>query len=205
MKQRLVVASNNSAKTRELQAVFAEFGVEVVNYRALIEEKIFPPETTDDQYENALGKARFIQQFLPQEWLLADDTGAYFAAFPDQFGLTIARDFKAQGLQTVAEENAYLLNLYTPDMDRGAYLEAMFILLKPDGTVFKSVGKGGVKLAQADRGTYSQGFDCLFEAENGLTFAEMPMSQRILYSHRGRAAKALLAQLEAKHGTNYHA
>jgi XTP/dITP diphosphohydrolase len=72
----------------------------------------------------------------------------------------------------------------------------MFILVKPDGQIVKSVGKGGVQLAQADRGTYSQGFDCVFEAENGLTFAEMPMSQRIIYSHRGRAAKALLDQLK---------
>lgn len=196
MSHRFIVASNNSAKTREIQAVFAEFGIEVVNYRSLIAEKVFPPETTDDQYENALGKARFIQQFLPEEWILADDTGAYFAAFPDQFGLTIARDFKAKGLQSIAEENAYLLSLYTPEMDRGAYLEAMFILLKPNGEIVKSIGKGGVQLAQADRGTYSQGFDCVFEAENGLTFAEMPMSQRIVYSHRGRAAKALLDQLK---------
>ena len=192
---KLVVASNNSAKTREIQATFAEFGVEVVNYRELIAEKTFPAETTDDQYENALGKARFIQQFLPNEFILADDTGAYFAAFPDHFGLTIAREFKQLGLKSIQEEDDYLLSLYTPEMDRGAYLEALFILLTPDGRELSSTGRGGVTLALAERGDYSVGFDTLFVAENGKTFAEMPLAERVVFSHRGRAAKALMEAL----------
>ena len=58
----MVVASNNSAKTREIQRVFAEFGIQVINYRELISEKIFPTETATDQYQNALAKAQFIRQ-----------------------------------------------------------------------------------------------------------------------------------------------
>lgn len=112
MINRLVIASNNSAKTREIVAVFATFGMTAVNYRELMPEKTFPAETTDDQFENALVKARFIQQFLPDEFILADDTGAFFAAFPDKFGLTIARDFKAMGFQSMQEEDDYLLGLY---------------------------------------------------------------------------------------------
>lgn len=195
MIKRLVIASNNSAKTREIVAVFATFGMTAVNYRELITEKTFPAETTDDQLENALGKARFIQQFLPNEYILADDTGAFFAAFPNQFGLTIARDFKAMGFQSMQEEDDYLLGLYEPGMDRGAYLAALFILLTPSGTVYQSTGRGGVTLALAPRGTYSAGFDTLFEAENGLTLAEMPMAERVQYSHRGRAAKQLLEKI----------
>ncbi|ORI80143.1 non-canonical purine NTP pyrophosphatase, partial [Leuconostoc mesenteroides subsp. mesenteroides] len=52
--KKIVIASNNSAKTREIQQVFAEFGVQVINYRSIMSEKTFPEETTDDQYENAL-------------------------------------------------------------------------------------------------------------------------------------------------------
>lgn len=192
MNKRLVIASNNSAKTREIVNVFAVFGMTAMNYRELIPEKEFPVETTNDQYENALGKARFIQQFLPNELILADDTGAFFAAFPNQFGLTIAREFKAMGFQSMQEEDTYLLGLYQPHMDRGAYLEALFVLVTPDGTVYRSTGRGGVKLAKAPRGAYSVGFDTLFEAENGQTLAEMPMAKRVNYSHRGRAAKQLL-------------
>ena len=195
MLKKMVVASNNSAKTREIQRVFAEFGIQVINYRELISEKIFPTETATDQYQNALAKAQFIRQFLPDSAILADDTAAYFKAFPNRFGLTIARELKSLGLKTIREEDAYLLSLYHDNMDRHAYLEALFVLVMPDGSVYHSIGRGGVILAQSERGAYSVGFDTLFESENGKTFAEMQMSERVNYSHRGRAAKMLLEKI----------
>ncbi len=195
MLKKMIVASNNSAKTREIQRVFAEFGIQVINYRELISEKIFPTETATDQYQNALAKAQFIRQFLPDSAILADDTAAYFKAFPNRFGLTIARELKSLGLKTIREEDAYLLSLYHDNMDRHAYLEALFVLVMPDGSVYHSIGRGGVTLAQSERGAYSVGFDTLFESENGKTFAEMQMSERVNYSHRGRAAKMLLEKI----------
>ncbi|MBU7450137.1 non-canonical purine NTP pyrophosphatase [Leuconostoc citreum] len=195
MLKKMVVASNNSAKTREIQRVFAEFGIQVINYRELISEKIFPTETATDQYQNALAKAQFIRQFLPDSAILADDTAAYFKAFPNRFGLTIARELKSLGLKTIREEDAYLLSLYHDNMNRHAYLEALFVLVMPDGSVYHSIGRGGVTLAQSERGAYSVGFDTLFESENGKTFAEMQMSERVNYSHRGRAAKMLLEKI----------
>ncbi|WP_349582907.1 non-canonical purine NTP pyrophosphatase [Leuconostoc citreum] len=195
MLKKLVVASNNSAKTREIQRVFAEFGIQVINYRELISEKIFPTETATDQYQNAFAKAQFIRQFLPDSAILADDTAAYFKAFPNRFGLTIARELKSLGLKTIREEDAYLLSLYHDNMDRHAYLEALFVLVMPDGSVYHSIGRGGVTLTQSERGAYSVGFDTLFESENGKTFAEMQMSERVNYSHRGRAAKMLLEKI----------
>lgn len=195
MLKKMVVASNNSAKTREIQRVFAEFGIQVINYRELISEKIFPTETATDQYQNALAKAQFIRQFLPDSAILADDTAAYFKAFPNRFGLTIARELKSLGLKTIREEDAYLLSLYHDNMDRHAYLEALFVLVMADGSVYHSIGRGGVTLAQSERGAYSVGFDTLFESENGKTFAEMQMSERVNYSHRGRAAKMLLEKI----------
>jgi len=133
MIKNLVVASNNSAKTDEIKSVFAEFGISVVNYRELIDEKNFPSETVADQYTNALNKARYIQQFLPNDNILADDTGAYFNAFPDRFGLTTSRELKALGLTSVREEDDYLLSLYKPLLNRGAYLEALFVLITSTG------------------------------------------------------------------------
>ncbi|MEX0380785.1 non-canonical purine NTP pyrophosphatase [Leuconostoc sp. MS02] len=195
MIKNLVVASNNSAKTREIQGVFAEFDVSVVNYRELIDEKNFPTETVADQYTNALNKARYIQQFLPNNNILADDTGAYFTAFPERFGLTTSRELKALGLNSVREEDAYLLDLYKPILNRGAYLEALFVLITSTGKTVSSVGRGGVLLAKSERGKYAVGFDTLFEAENGKTLAEMPMAERVLYSHRGRAAQKLLQEI----------
>lgn len=195
MIERLILASNNSAKTREIKSVFNAFGVTVVNYRDLIAEKQFPAETTVDQYANALGKAQFIKNLLPNEMIIADDTGAYFEAFPERFGLTTARELKSLGLTSIGEENEYLLDLYTSTLNRHAYLEALMVLVTPTGDIISSIGRGGLVLAPSERGNYSVGFDRLFEAENGKTFAEMLMPERVKYTHRGRAAKKLLQEL----------
>lgn len=196
MIKKIIVASNNSAKTREIQGVFAEFGVSIINYRELIDEQKFPIETASNQYLNALNKAQYIQQFLPNDNILADDTGAYFAAFPERFGLTTSRELKALGLKSIHEENDYLLHLYNSDVTRSAYLEALFVLVMPHGRIVSSHGHGGIIIAQNERGNYSVGFDALFVAENGKTFAEMPMNERVGYSHRGRAAKKLMQEID---------
>ncbi|WP_455647128.1 non-canonical purine NTP pyrophosphatase, partial [Leuconostoc sp.] len=106
-----------------------------------------------------------------------------------------ARDFNSMGFQSFHVVVFFLVGLYEPGMVRGAYLAALFVLLTPTGAVYQSTGRGGVTLALAPRGTYSAGFDTLFEAENGLTLAEMPMAERVHYSHRGRAAKQLLEKI----------
>lgn len=195
MINRIVVASNNSAKTEEIKAVFKEFGVDVINYRDILNEKQFPEESINDQLKNAIQKATYIKNSLDNEYILADDTGAYFSAFPDRFGLTTARELKRLKLHSIDEENNYLLNLYKPGMDRSAYLEALFVLISPSNKVYVAKERGGKLITESPRGKYSDGFDKIFEAENKKTFAEMPMNERIIYSHRGRAAQSLLEPL----------
>jgi dihydropteroate synthase len=194
--QRIIFASNNSAKTAEVAKFFKLYGISLMNYRELIAEQAFPAETTDDQAENALVKAQFIHDLLPTEYVLADDSAMFLAAFPDRFGLTTAREFKGLGLKTVQAENQYILDLYGVGDDRTGFLEAMFVLITPDAQVLTVKGRGGVAIAPEPRGQFGQGLDKIFLSETGKTLAELTTVEQLNYRHRGRATKRLLAKLQ---------
>lgn len=193
---RIIFASNNSAKTAEVAQFFKFYGINLVNYRELIAEQAFPPETLDDQAQNAQVKAQFIHDLLPTEYVLADDSGMFLAAFPDRFGLTTAREFKALGLKTVQDENQYILDLYGADDDSSAYLEAVFVLVTPEEKILTVKGRGGVAISQAPRGQFGRGLDTIFLTETGKTLAELTPVEQLNYQHRGRATKKLLAKLQ---------
>jgi dihydropteroate synthase len=194
--QRIIFASNNSAKTAEVAQFFQLYGISLINYRELLAEQVFPPETTDSQAQNARVKAQFIHDLLPQEYVLADDSRMCLAAFSDRFGLTTAREFKMLGLKTVQDENQYILDLYGADDDRSAYLEAVFVLVTPENQVLTVKGRGGLAIATAARGHFGRGLDTLFVTETGKTFAELTPVEQLNYQHRGRATKQLLAKLQ---------
>jgi len=92
---RFVLASNNTAKTEEVAVLAQAMGHQVENYRNVLGETlVFPAETTTSQSENARVKAQFVHQYLPDEYVLSDDTGLYLSAFPDRFGVVTAREGK---------------------------------------------------------------------------------------------------------------
>ncbi|GAB2020942.1 hypothetical protein RyT2_00150 [Pseudolactococcus yaeyamensis] len=195
---RIVFASNNSAKTADVAKFFKLYGIELVNYRELMPAQNFPPETTDDQALNARIKAQFIHEFLPEEYVLADDSGMFLRAFPERFGLTTAREFKALGLDTVEAENQYMIDLYRAVDERSAHMAAIFILIMPEHEVITVEGHGGVAISPESRGQFGKGLDTIFLTETGKTIAELTTVEQLNYHHRGRATKRLLAKLQGK-------
>ena len=193
---RIVFASNNTAKTADVAKFFKLYGIELVNYRELIPVQDFPPESTDDQALNARIKAQFIHNLLPMEYVLADDSGMFLRAFPERFGLTTAREFKALGLATVAAENQYVQDLYATSDDHTAYMAAIFVLITPDQQILTVEGRGGVAVSPESRGQFGKGLDTIFLTETGKTIAELTVAEQLNYHHRGRATKRLLAKLQ---------
>lgn len=193
--QRLIIASNNTHKTNEMINYLAVLGMEGINYRQVIDQIAFPPETTDDMAQNALVKAQTIHQLLPDEYVLADDSALFIPAIPDHFGVTTMREFKAHQLRSDDEINQYVLQQLPSDAPRDAYLLADFVVISPANKVYTSQGKGGVKLVTVPRGNRN-GLDELLETENGLTLSEIDMPERVQYAHRGRAAIKMKNQLQ---------
>lgn len=193
---RIVFASNNSAKTADVAKFFDLYGITLVNYRELIAEQVFPKETVDDQTRNAQNKAKFIHDLLPDEYVLGDDSGMFLAAFSDRFGLTTGREFKKLHLPSVQAENQFILDLYQADDDRSGFLSAIFVLVTPDNQVLTSQGRGGVAIASEARGDFGHGLDTIFLTETGKTIAELTILEQLNYQHRGRATKSLIASLQ---------
>ncbi|GFH40524.1 dihydropteroate synthase [Pseudolactococcus insecticola] len=198
--KRIIFASNNSAKTADLASFFELYGLELINYREVLAPQTFPDETTDDQVKNATVKAAFIHDLLPDDYVLADDSGMFLQAFSDRFGLETAREFQALGLKTTAEENQYVLDLYADNAtisDRSAYMSAVLVLMTPgNARVLTVEGHGGSMISDGIRGTFGQGLDEIFVTETGKTFAELTVVEQLNYQHRGRAVKKLIAKLQ---------
>jgi XTP/dITP diphosphohydrolase len=192
---RFVIASNNTHKTDEMVRYLAVLGLKGLNYRHLIDEIAFPPETTDNMATNALVKAQTIHQLLPNEYILADDSALFIPAIPDHFGVTTMREFRAHDLSGDDEINQYVLQQLPAEAPRDAYLLAHFVVVTPQNVVYTSEGKGGVVLTDTPRGNRN-GLDELLETENGLTLAEIDMPERVHYAHRGRAAIKMKSQLQ---------
>lgn len=194
MLQRLVIASNNTAKSKEIIDILTVLGVGAVNYRELIAQVSFPAETTDNMRENALVKATFLHKKLPNEYILADDSALFIPAIPDHFGVTTMHEFIAQGLHEDAEINDYVLGLIPAEADRTAWISSYLELVTPQGTRFMTEGRTGTRVAKAPRGS-ALGLDNIMETEIGLTTAEIAMPARINYLARGRAIMKMLVTL----------
>lgn len=195
MRRRLVLATRNPGKVREMQAFLADLGVEVLGLEA------FPdvPEVEEDGLtfvDNALKKARTVAVAtgLPA---LADDSGLEVDALGGRPGVYSARF--AGPRATDEENNARLL----AEMDgvppglRGARYRAVVVVVTPDGREALREGTCEGEILSAPRGTGGFGYDPLFRVpELDKTFAELAPEERRAVSHRFRALRALRPALE---------
>jgi XTP/dITP diphosphohydrolase len=194
---RLVLATGNAGKLREMRAILAPWHVEV---RALAE---FTPagaaETGLSFVENALLKARFAAAAsgLPA---IADDSGLEVDALRGAPGIYSAR--YAGPDASDAANNARLLGELAgvPDPSRTArYRCAMVYLRWPDdpAPVVAQASWEGL-IGRVARGTGGFGYDPLFLVDDGLrTAAELSAADKNARSHRGQALRRLVAELTA--------
>lgn len=202
--QCVVLASGNAGKQRELLALLAPLGVEVLLQSAF---GIEPPEETGSTFEaNALLKARHAAAGarLPA---LADDSGLEVDALAGRPGVRSAR-FAGEGA-TDAQNNAKLLaelaGIAAPA--RTARYRCVIALVRDpeDASPLLASGSWEGLIATAPRGTGGFGYDPLFVPDvlapagernvQGITAAEMDPAAKNAVSHRARALQALLGQL----------
>ena len=184
---RLVVATQNVHKLRELEQILA--GVELVTLRGDVE---LPPETGDTFEANALGKARAARA-ATGEPAIADDSGIAAAALGGAPGVRSAR---YAGPDATDEENLeLLLSELDGKVDRSVAYVCALAYIDAEGAewVFEGICEG--MLAREPRGSGGFGYDPAFiprETADERTMAELEPAEKHAISHRGRAA-ALLA------------
>mgnify|MGYP001598457249 CR=1 FL=1 len=186
--QRLVLATHNPGKLREIAAMLAPLGVQVVSAGALGLPE--PEETEPDFIGNAMLKARAAAtaSFLPA---LADDSGFCVTALGGAPGVYSARwagpskDFNAAMARVIAE---------TGDAaDRSAWFVCVLCLAWPDGEAQCFEGRVDGTMVWPPRGERGFGYDPLFLPAGGAeTYGEMDQDAKHATSHRARAFAQLL-------------
>ena len=189
---RLVIASHNEGKVREIRALLAPFGIEPVSAASLgIPE---PEETGTSFAANAELKARFSAD-LSGLVALADDSGLCVEALHGEPGIYSARwagesrDFRA-AMRLVHER----MDAAGPEAGHDAHFVCALALCWPDGHLELFEGRADGTLAWPPRGERGFGYDPMFVL-NGHeeTFGEMDPDEKHRVSHRADAFAKLVA------------
>jgi len=194
---RLVLASGNAGKLREVRALLAD-RFEVLALDAFPDVRL--PDEGDDYRANAVAKARTAAGAtgLPA---LGDDSGLEVEALDGGPGPRSAR-YGGAGLDA-AGRNARLLDALrdVPPDRRAARFFCVAALAIPDGAVETAEGecRGRIRLAPSGGGGF--GYDPVFEPEGfTVSMAEIDEAEKNRLSHRGRAFAALRPTLEHRVG-----
>ncbi len=196
---RVLVASRNAKKLKELRRVLESAGVVGIQLVGLNEVPEFPetPETGATFEENALVKARdgAAATGLP---CVADDSGLEVDALNAMPGVLSARWSGTHG-DDAANTALVLAQLSdTPDERRGAAFVSACALVVPGGVERVVRGTWPGSIARAPRGDGGFGYDPVFVPEgDGRSAAELTPEEKDAASHRGRALAQLVPDLAA--------
>lgn len=197
--KKIVLASNNQGKLRELQEMLAPLGLELVRQGELNIPEAEEPYRTF--LENALTKARHAAKVsgLPA---IADDAGLCVDAFGGLPGVDTAYYATQHGYAKGDDNNVRALLEQMKDVsNRRAAMVSTLVALRSadDPEPLVAVGRVSGEIAQERMGTNGFGFDpVMFIPEFGKTFAQLPTEVKNANSHRGRAAKAMVALMRER-------
>jgi XTP/dITP diphosphohydrolase len=201
---KLVIATHNAGKLKEIGALLAPYGMECVSAGELGLPE--PAETGTTFVENALIKARAAAEAsgLPA---LADDSGLSVAALGGRPGVYTADWAERQWFEGPKGRDWYMamgkiegmLQELGPDVDRACWFSCVLSIAWPDGECAVYEGRVDGAYCWPPRGAKGFGYDPVF-VPNGasLTFAEIDPDEKHRISHRADAfAKLVKDQFSA--------
>lgn len=184
---KLVLASKNPGKLKELQEILGALGVEVLLERQVgLDLEVAETGTTFE--ENAFLKADAVMRAsgLPA---IADDSGLVVDALDGAPGVYSAR---FGGKESDAARTALLLEKLegVPAEQRTARFVSAIACCLPDGRTITAKGSCEGVIAVAPKGQGGFGYDPVFLVPSlGKTFAELPAEEKNKISHRGAALR----------------
>lgn len=183
---RIVLATHNAGKLREVSALLAPHGLDVVSAKDL---GLPEPEETETSFlGNARIKALAAARASGQP-ALADDSGFSVAALGGDPGVRTA-DWATQpdGTRDYARAMAEVARRAAPHADRHAWFTCALVLAWPDGHAEGFEGKVHGIWVHPPRGDRGFGFDPMFVPDDhAQTFGEMEPALKHAISHRARA------------------
>lgn len=192
--QRLLLATTNPGKARELRALLAPLPLELVTPKDL-GLSLQVQESGHDYLANAQLKALAFAR-ASGLWSLADDTGLEVDALGGAPGLRSAR--LAGPVASDADRRRELLRrLQGHPRPWKARFRAVVVLASPQGETTWAEGVCPGEILPEPRGEHGFGYDPLFLVEGtGKTMAELTLEEKNRLSHRARAVQALWPALQ---------
>ena len=195
---KVVLASNNEHKLKEIQAILEKYGMELIKQSQLgIHMDVEETGTTFE--ENSLLKAKAVVEAsgLPA---IADDSGLCVDVLGGEPGIYSAR-YGGDACVTDYDRLCHLLEKLRGirSEERTARFVCVITLLYPDGRKLVARGACEGMIAFEPRGEDGFGYDPVFYVPSqGCTFAQMGSERKNEISHRANALRRLEAMLEEK-------
>lgn len=189
---KLILASNNKKKLKELREILSGFGIEVLSQsEAGIDLEV--EETGSTFAENAFLKADGACK-VSGEACIADDSGLVVEALGGAPGVYSAR-YGGEGLDDTQRYELLLKNLENEE-HRDAKFVSSIACVFPDGSVISAEGECRGVITREPRGEGGFGYDPVFYMESlGKTMAEVTPEEKNAVSHRGNALRKFREEL----------
>ena len=195
---KLILASNNVSKLKEMRELLAGLDVEVVSQREAGCD--FEVEETGETFEeNAYLKAAAVTRATGCA-AVADDSGLMVHALGGAPGIYSAR-FTGSHEDTDEVRNLFLLEKLEGETDRRAKFVSCVCCTFPNGDRICTRGECRGSIAYAPKGENGFGYDPLFLTDDypGLTTAELSPEEKNAISHRGKAFRQFREELRRYH------
>lgn len=190
---RIILATKNDGKVREMGAILGEYGIDVISQKdADIDVDVEETGTTFE--ENAEIKARAVAM-LCDEPVIADDSGLCIDALGGKPGIYSAR-YGGESLPYKDKIEGILTEM-KGEVDRRAHFECAMVLIFPDGRKISAVGTVEGRILEEPKGDGGFGYDPIFYSnELEKSFGEATDEEKNSISHRGRALEGICKILE---------
>ena len=198
MKRRIIFATGNKDKMKEIRQILADLGMEIISMKEAGVDIVIVEDGMSFE-ENAEVKARSVSRVLTNDIVLAEDSGLEIDYLDKAPGIYSAR-FAGEDTSYDIKNRIFLDRLEgVPDEERTARFVCAVAAVFPDGTseTVRETIEG--RIAHEPAGENGFGYDPIFYVpEYECTTAEMSEEQKNELSHRGKALRSMKRILEEK-------
>lgn len=201
MSGKIIFATGNAGKVKEIRMIMADMGVEVLSMKeAGINIDIVEDGSTYE--ENALIKAREVAKHT-EYCVLADDSGLEVDYINKEPGVMSARYMGEDTSYTIKNANIISRLEGVPDEKRTARFVCAIAAVLPDGKEITTRATIEGRIGYEEKGEHGFGYDPIFYVpEFGKTTAELDESEKNQISHRGKALELMKEELKKYEGFN---
>lgn len=197
MKHRIIFATGNAGKMREIREILSDFGLEILSMKeAGVATDIVEDGSTYE--ENALLKARAVAKKTGEpDIVLADDSGLEVDYLNKEPGIYSARYLGEDTPYTIKNHNLIERLNGVPDEKRTARFVCAIAAVLPDGRELTTRAAIEGRIDYEEKGQGGFGYDPIFYVpEFGKTTAELTEEEKNAVSHRGKALRAMKEELK---------